>query len=109
VPALAALRPYFLPEDYAFLMRHNLPLTAFVGGGSALLPSPIPPVTLEELTQVTRMLAHRGATIQQLNTVRKHLELLKGGGLAKTAYPAQVLLHSCRADSTDTSDGFSMH
>ena len=54
------------------------------------MPSPIPPITIEELVIVTRMLANRGATIQQLNTIRKQLELLKGGGLAKTAYPSQV-------------------
>ena len=60
------------------------------GGGSALLPSPIPPITLSELLEVTMMMSKNGATIQQLNTVRKHLELLKAGGLAKAAYPAQV-------------------
>jgi glycerate 2-kinase len=62
----------------------------FAGGGSALLPSPIPPITLDELVRVSRLLTRRGATSQQLNTVRRHLEMLKGGGLAKTAYPAQV-------------------
>ena len=61
-----------------------------VGGGSALLPSPIPPVTLEDIAFVTKLLQSNGATIQQLNVVRKNLELLKGGGLAKLAHPAQV-------------------
>jgi len=61
-----------------------------LGGGSALLPAPIPPVTLQELVEVTRLLARGGATIHQLNTLRKHLELMKGGGLAKAAYPAKV-------------------
>jgi len=60
------------------------------GGGSALLPAPVPPVTLPELIDVTRLLARAGATIYQLNTLRKHLELMKGGGLAKVAYPAKV-------------------
>jgi len=63
-----------------------------LGGGSALLPAPVPPVTLSELTEVTRLLARAGATIYQLNTLRKHLELMKGGGLAKAAYPAKVKL-----------------
>ncbi|KAJ7316728.1 hypothetical protein JRQ81_002890 [Phrynocephalus forsythii] len=40
---------------------------------------------------VTKLLASRGATIQELNTIRKALSLLKGGGLAQSAYPAQVL------------------
>ena len=61
-----------------------------LGGGSALLPAPIPPVTLDELVQVTRLLARRGATIHELNTLRKHVELMKGGGLAMAASPAQV-------------------
>ena len=60
------------------------------GGGSALLPAPVPPVTLRDLIDVTRMLARAGATICQLNTLRKHLELMKGGGLAKVAFPAKV-------------------
>lgn len=42
------------------------------------------------MAEVTRILSHKGATIQQLNTVRKHLECLKGGGLAKVAAPAKV-------------------
>jgi len=62
----------------------------FSGGGSALSPAPIPPVTLHELAEVTRLLAKRGATIHQLNTLRKHIELLKGGGLARAAFPAKV-------------------
>ena len=56
------------------------------------MPAPVPPVTLAELTEVTRLLARAGATIYQLNTLRKHLELMKGGGLAKAAYPAKVKL-----------------
>lgn len=61
------------------------------GGGSALLPAPIPPVTLEEKQTLTKLLAARGATIQELNTIRKALSQLKGGGLAQAAYPAQVV------------------
>lgn len=39
---------------------------------------------------LTKLLAARGATIQELNTIRKALSQLKGGGLAQAAYPAQV-------------------
>ncbi|NXX84313.1 GLCTK kinase, partial [Urocolius indicus] len=60
-------------------------------GGSALLPAPIPPILLEEKEKLTKLLASRGAAIQELNTVRKSLSLLKGGGLARCAYPAQVV------------------
>lgn len=64
--------------------------SCILGGGSALLPAPVPPVTLEEKETLTRLLASKGATIQELNTIRKALSLLKGGGLARAAYPAKV-------------------
>uniref|UniRef100_A0ABM5FKE1 Glycerate kinase n=2 Tax=Pogona vitticeps TaxID=103695 RepID=A0ABM5FKE1_9SAUR len=73
------------------LTAEDLLLVLISGGGSALLPAPIPPVTLEEKGMVTKHLASKGATIQELNTIRKALSLLKGGGLAQSAYPAQVL------------------
>ncbi|NXK88232.1 GLCTK kinase, partial [Formicarius rufipectus] len=60
-------------------------------GGSALLPAPIPPILLEEKEKLTKMLASQGAAIQELNTVRKTLSVLKGGGLAQLAYPARVV------------------
>ena len=60
------------------------------GGGSSLLPLPCPPITLAEETELTKTLSQNGATINDLNTIRKHIEELKGGGLAKAAHPAQV-------------------
>ncbi|NWW16655.1 GLCTK kinase, partial [Falcunculus frontatus] len=60
-------------------------------GGSALLPAPIPPILLEEKERLTKLLASRGAAIQELNIVRKTLSVLKGGGLAQLAHPAQVV------------------
>lgn len=73
------------------LTAEDLLLVLISGGGSALLPAPIPPVTLEEKQTLTKLLAARGATIQELNTIRKALSQLKGGGLAQAAYPAQVV------------------
>lgn len=60
------------------------------GGGSALLTLPAEPVTLEDLRRVTGALLRAGADIGELNTVRKHLEVLKGGGLARAAAPGRV-------------------
>ncbi|NXG03553.1 GLCTK kinase, partial [Sakesphorus luctuosus] len=73
------------------LTAEDLLLVLISGGGSALLPAPIPPILLEEKEKLTRMLASRGAAIQELNVVRKTLSVLKGGGLAQLAYPAQVV------------------
>ncbi|NXL31524.1 GLCTK kinase, partial [Glaucidium brasilianum] len=73
------------------LNADDLLLVLISGGGSALLPAPIPPILLEEKEKLTKTLASRGAAIQELNVVRKTLSLLKGGGLAQLAYPAQVV------------------
>ncbi|XP_012728740.2 glycerate kinase [Fundulus heteroclitus] len=73
------------------LTEKDLLLVLISGGGSALLPAPIPPVSLQEKLDVTRRLAAAGATIQELNKVRRALSLLKGGGLAHHAHPAQVV------------------
>jgi hydroxypyruvate reductase len=61
------------------------------GGGSALLPSPIPPITLEEKQATTRLLLACGANIHEVNSLRKHISQVKGGQLARHAYPATVL------------------
>jgi len=61
------------------------------GGGSALLPCPAPPVTLEEKQETTKLLLESGASIGEVNAVRKHLSLIKGGGLARAVYPARLL------------------
>lgn len=59
------------------------------GGGSALLPAPVTGVSLGEKREVTRLLMHGGATINELNTVRKQLSRVKGGGLARAAAGAR--------------------
>ncbi|XP_042614656.1 glycerate kinase-like isoform X1 [Cyprinus carpio] len=73
------------------LTEKDLLLVLISGGGSALLPAPAPPMSLQEKQDVTRKLAAAGATIQELNTVRRALSLLKGGSLAQCAKPAQVV------------------
>lgn len=61
------------------------------GGGSALLPLPLEGLTLEDKQQANRALLASGATITEMNTVRRHLSAIKGGRLAAVAYPAKLL------------------
>jgi hydroxypyruvate reductase len=68
----------------------DLVLVLVSGGASALTPAPAPPVTLADKQAVTRLLLAAGATINELNAVRKHLSLIKGGQLARAAAPARV-------------------
>jgi len=68
----------------------DLVLVLISGGGSALTPAPAPPITLADKQAMTRLLLAAGATINQLNAVRKHCSLLKGGQLARAAAPARV-------------------
>jgi glycerate 2-kinase len=61
------------------------------GGGSALLVAPLPGITLEDKQLTTDLLLKAGADINELNTVRKHLSAVKGGRLARAAYPATLV------------------
>jgi len=61
------------------------------GGGSALLPLPLIGLTLEDKQQINRALLASGATISEMNTVRRHLSAIKGGRLAAAAYPAKLV------------------
>jgi len=61
------------------------------GGGSALTPAPVRPITLAEKQETTRLLLGAGATINELNAVRKHVSLFKGGQLARAAAPATLI------------------
>lgn len=68
----------------------ELVLVLISGGGSALIPYPRYPVSLADKITTTKLLLSCGATINQVNCVRKHLSLLKGGGLTRLAKPAAV-------------------
>ena len=61
------------------------------GGGSALLLAPLPGITLDDKQRATALLLKAGATIDELNAVRKHLSAVKGGRLALLAHPATVV------------------
>jgi glycerate 2-kinase len=69
----------------------DLVLIVLSGGGSALLPLPVEGITLEEKQEVTQLLLDCGADIKEINTVRKHISQIKGGWLARWAYPSTVL------------------
>jgi hydroxypyruvate reductase len=72
------------------LGRDDLLLVLLSGGASALLPAPVAGVSLADKARATACLMRAGASIHELNTVRKHLSRLKGGGLARLAAPARV-------------------
>ncbi len=61
------------------------------GGGSALLPYPADHIDLKEKQEVTQLLLDCGADISEINTIRKHISRIKGGWLAKWAYPSTVV------------------
>lgn len=69
----------------------DLLLCLISGGGSSLLALPAPGISLEDKRQVARDLLRSGASIGEMNTVRKHLSAIKGGRLAAAAHPARVV------------------
>lgn len=73
------------------LNESDIVLVLISGGGSSLLTLPKPPVTLNEKLKVIKMLAGAGANIIEINTVRKKLSLVKGGGLASLAFPSKMV------------------
>ena len=72
--------------------KGDLVIALISGGGSALMPLPVKEITLEEKIKTTSELLKCGANIHEINTIRKHLSQIKGGFLAKAAYPADVLV-----------------
>ncbi|WNJ99349.1 glycerate kinase [Thalassospiraceae bacterium LMO-JJ14] len=92
-----------VPDDAAFLATQqilesvdelgadDLVIALISGGGSALMTCPTPSITLEHKRAVTRALLKSGATISEMNCVRKHLSSVKGGRLATRAYPARTV------------------
>ena len=69
----------------------DLVISLISGGGSALLCLPPEGITLKEKQRVTDLLIKSGAAIHEINLVRKHLSLVKGGNLAKIAHPSTLL------------------
>lgn len=71
--------------------ENDLVLCLISGGGSALLTLPAKGVTLADLQETTNALLRSGATIHEINTIRKHLSQVKGGQLARLVAPATVV------------------
>lgn len=69
----------------------DLVLALISGGGSALMPLPKPPLTLEDKFQVNRLLLRSGLPIDDMNRIRRRMSLVKGGGLARAAAPAHLV------------------
>lgn len=93
IPDAEALHAAQLIADVAdsLCSEDDLLLVLVSGGGSALLPSPIAPLSLEDKAKITKDLSKAGATIQELNAVRIQLSSLKGGKLARRARPGRVV------------------
>lgn len=73
------------------LTADDLVICLISGGGSALLPLPGEGVTLEDKQAINRALLKSGATISEMNCVRRHLSAIKGGRLAAACHPARVV------------------
>ncbi len=69
----------------------DLVICLISGGGSALMPLPSEGISLADMKKVTDLLLKCGATINEINAIRKHISQIKGGQLARLAYPAKVI------------------
>ncbi|MEM5314975.1 glycerate kinase [Paraburkholderia sp. JHI869] len=92
VPDEAGLRAsQRMLERVSGLSEDDLVICLISGGGSALLPLPAPGLTLEDKQAINRALLASGATIAEMNCVRRHLSAIKGGRLAAACHPARVV------------------
>jgi len=73
------------------LSERDLVFVLISGGGSALMTLPSEGISIRDLQKVTTRLLHSGATINEINAVRKHLSQIKGGLLAKQLYPTTII------------------
>jgi hydroxypyruvate reductase len=73
------------------LSAEDLVLILLSGGGSSLFTAPAPGISLDDLKRTNQVLLSSGADIGQINTIRKHISLVKGGLLAKHIYPAKLV------------------
>lgn len=92
VPTEASVTAGDKAFDLAFsLTERDLLICLISGGGSALMTSPHRGLHLADLQTLTKLLLACGARVDEINTLRRHLDRVKGGGIAKTAHPAKVV------------------
>lgn len=80
-----------IAETLADSTERDLVICLISGGGSALLTLPVSDISLADVQSLTDTLLRCGATINEINAVRKHISRIKGGNLARLAYPAEVV------------------
>ncbi len=78
-------------QNLSGLSENDLVIIVVCGGGSAMLVSPQDGITLEDKIRVDKELLKSGATIEEMNIIKKHMSKVKGGGLAKALHPAKVV------------------
>jgi hydroxypyruvate reductase len=88
-PGEAGARAIF--ELASRAQKQDLVICLISGGGSALLPLPVKGVSLMNKQETTKILLACGATIHEINAVRKHISMVKGGALARAVYPAALV------------------
>lgn len=79
-----------LLDDLSSLDEHDLVLVVISGGGSSLFTFPVSGISLADVQAATQVLLRSGAEITEINTIRKHLDRVKGGQLARVLFPAEV-------------------
>jgi len=71
--------------------QNDIVFAAITGGSSALMPLPVSGISLDEKRRINELLLASGATIREINAVRKHLSDIKGGKLALSVFPAEII------------------
>ncbi|MCE5207623.1 MAG: DUF4147 domain-containing protein [Chloroflexi bacterium] len=92
VPGDESIESSIALADFTHIITEkDLVICLVTGGGSALMTLPAEGLSLFDLQITTGLLLECGATINEMNTIRKHLDLIKGGGLARLLFPAQIM------------------